>query len=108
MDFVNYRPDTPEGRDAQLQAIAIITAGLDSTELLQQEMTAAIGPHPDPASWVLLTIALGKIGVQMTAFAAAMDAENAAVLSGEREQVTAPELLQNWAQLIVRDEDLPD
>lgn len=108
MAFVRYSPNTPEGRDAQLQAIAIITAGLDSPELLQQELIEAIGPNPDPASWVLLTIALGQVGIQMTALAASMDAENVEVLSGSREQVTPSRLLQNWAQAIISDADSPE
>jgi hypothetical protein len=44
VDYVRYHSGSPEGQKAQLQAIAIITAGLDSDELLQQELTAAIGP----------------------------------------------------------------
>ena len=82
MAFVEYRPDTPEGRDAQLQAIAIITAGLDSPELLQQELRAAIGTKPDLKRWTLLMIALGQVGMKMTALAATMDAENVEVVSG--------------------------
>jgi hypothetical protein len=50
MSFVHYQPETPEGRDAQLQAIAIVTAGLDGPELLQQELRAAIGSKPDARS----------------------------------------------------------
>ena len=49
VEYVHYHSSSPEGQAAQLQAIAIITAGLDSDELLQQEMTAAIGPKTDPA-----------------------------------------------------------
>ena len=65
MAFVQYRPDTPEGRDAQLQAIAIITAGLDSVPLAQLESRLAaakakaegclaLGPMqlPDPIGYV--------------------------------------------------------
>jgi hypothetical protein len=102
MEFVHYKPGSPEGRAAQLQAIAIITAGLDSPELLQQELTAAIGTKPDAGEWTLLTIALGWVGVQMTAFAAAMDAENIEVISGDRDQATPNQLLQDWAQLILQ------
>ena len=105
MAFVHYRPETPEGRDAQLQAIAIITAGLDSPELLQQELAAAIGPKPDAKAWTLLTIALGQVGIKMTALAATMDAENVEVASGAREQITPFDLLQNWAQLIIEGGD---
>jgi NADPH:quinone reductase-like Zn-dependent oxidoreductase len=105
MEFVRYKPDSPEGRAAQLQAIAIITAGLDSPELLQQELTAAIGPKPDAREWTLLTIALGWVGVQITAFAAAMDAENVKVVSGDRDQATANELLQDWAQVILQGDE---
>ena len=105
MAFVHYRPETPEGRDAQLQAIAIITAGLDSPELLQQELGAAIGPSPDAKAWTLLTIALGQVGIKMTALAATMDAENVEVVSGAREQITPFDLLQNWAQLIIEGVD---
>ena len=105
MAFVHYRPETPEGRDAQLQAIAIITAGLDSPELLQQELAAAIGPKPDAKAWTLLTIALGQVGIKMTALAATMDAENVEVVSGAREQITPFDLLQNWAQLIIEGVD---
>ena len=108
MAFVDYRPDTPEGRDAQLQAIAIVTAGLDSPELLQQELRAAIGTKPDLKRWTLLTIALGQVGMKMTALAATMDAENVEVVSGAREQVTPFNLLQNWARLIVEDGDPPE
>jgi hypothetical protein len=103
MAFVHYRPDTPEGRDAQLQAIAIITAGLDSPELLQQELRAALGAKPDLKRWTHLMIALGQVGMKMTALAATMDAENVEVISGAREQVTPFNLLQNWAQLIMED-----
>src|ERR1700733_5856703 len=105
MAFVHYRPETPEGRDAQLRAIAIITAGLDSPELLQQELAAAIGPKPDAKAWTLLTIALGQVGIKMTAVAATMDAENVEVVSGAREQITPFDLLQNWAQLIIEGVD---
>jgi hypothetical protein len=108
MAFVHYRPDTPEGRDAQLQAIAIITAGLDSPELLQQELQAALGSKPDAKSWTLLTIALGQVGMKMTALAATMDAENVEVVSGAREQITPFNLLQNWARLIMEDADPPE
>jgi hypothetical protein len=108
MAFVHYRPDTPEGRDAQLQAIAIITAGLDSPELLQQELAAAIGSQPDARSWTLLTIALGQVGMKMTALAASMDARNVDVVSGERVQVTPFDLLQNWAASIIEEGDPPD
>jgi hypothetical protein len=101
MEYVHHRPNSPEGREAQLQAIALITAGLDSTELLQQEMTAAIGPKPDARSWMLLTMALANVGVQMTALAADVDSQNVEVVSGVREQMTPNELLQNWAALII-------
>ena len=74
MAFVHYRPETPEGREAQLQAIAIVTAGLDSPELLQQELRAALGAKPDAKSWTLLTIALGQVGMKMAALAATLDA----------------------------------
>ena len=107
MAFVHYRPDAPEGRDAQLRAIAIITAGLDSPELLQQELAAAIGLKPDVRSWTLLTIALAQVGIKMTALAASMDEQNIEVVSGSREQVTPFDLLQNWAQLIIEDGDAP-
>jgi len=105
MAFVQYRPDTPEGRDAQLQAIAIVTAGLDSAELLHQELRAAIGPKPDVKRWTLLMIALGQVGMKMTALAATMDAENVDVVAGARDQVTPFSLLQNWAKLILEDVD---
>jgi hypothetical protein len=105
MAFVHYRPDTPEGRDAQLQAIAIVTAGLDSPELLQQELRAAIGTKPDLKRWTHLMVALGQVGMKMTALAATMDAENVEVISGAREQVTPFNLLQNWARLIMEDVD---
>ena len=86
MAFVHYRPDAPEGRDAQLRAIAIITAGLDSPELLQQELAAAIGLKPDVRSWTLLTIALAQVGIKMTAPAASMDEQNIEVVSGARSE----------------------
>jgi hypothetical protein len=108
MAFVHYRPETPEGREAQLQAIAIVTAGLDSPELLQQELRAAIGSKPDAKAWMLLTIALGQVGMKMTALAATLDAQNVEVVSGSREQITPFNLLQNWAQLIVEDGDVPE
>jgi hypothetical protein len=107
MAFVHYRPETPEGRDAQLQAIAIVTAGLDSPELLQQELKAALGSKPDAKAWTLLTIALGQVGMKMTALAATMDAENVEVVSGAREQITPFNLLQNWARLIMEEADPP-
>jgi hypothetical protein len=107
MSFVHYQPETPEGRDAQLQAIAIVTAGLDGPELLQQELRAAIGSKPDAKSWMLLTIALGQVGMKMAALAATMDAQNVEVVSGAREQVTPFALLQNWASLIIGDGDPP-
>jgi hypothetical protein len=105
MAFVHYRPETPEGRDAQLQAIAIVTAGLDSADLLKQELQAAIGTKPDLKKWTLLMIALGQVGMKMTALAATMDAENVDVVAGAREQVTPFSLLQNWAKLILEDAD---
>ena len=105
MAFVQYRPDTPEGRDAQLQAIAIVTAGLDSADLLKQELQAAMGTRPDLKQWTLLMIALGQVGMKMTALAATMDAENVDVVAGAREQVTPFSLLQNWAKLILEDVD---
>jgi len=108
MAFVDYRPDSPEGRDAQLQAIAIITAGLDSPELLQQELRAAIGTKPDVKRWTLLMIALGQVGMKMTALAATMDAENVEVISGAREQITPFTLLQNWARLLMEEGDTPE
>ena len=107
MAFVDYRPDTPEGRDAQLQAIAIVTAGLDSPELLHQELRAAIGTKPDLKRWTLLMIALGQVGMKMTALAATMDAQNVDVVTGVREQITTFGLLQNWAKLILEDVDPP-
>jgi hypothetical protein len=105
MAFIHYRPDTPEGREAQLQAIAIVTAGLDSPELLLQELQAALGSKPDAKSWTLLTIALGQVGMKMTALAATMDAENVEVVSGAREQISPFNLLQNWARLIMEEAD---
>ncbi len=105
MTFVRYQPSTPEGRDAQLQAVAIITAGLDSPELLQQELAAAIGPKPDARAWTVLTIALAQVGIQMTALASSMDAESVEVVSGERNQVTPSALLQNWARIIIEASD---
>src|SRR5580700_4409663 len=108
MAYVNYRPGTPEGRDAQLRAIAIITAGLDSPALLQRELRDAIGSKPDAKEWILLTIALGQVAIKMTALAATMDAENVDVISGARDQVTPFSLLQNWAKLIIDDNDLPE
>jgi hypothetical protein len=105
MAYIDYRPETPEGREAQLQAIAIVTAGLDSPELLQQELRAALESKPDAKSWTLLTIALGQVGMKMTALAATMDAENVEVISGAREQITPFNLLQNWAKSILEDAD---
>jgi hypothetical protein len=105
MAFVHYRPETPEGRAAQLQAIAIVTAGLDGPELLQQELRAAIGAKPDAKSWMHLTIALGQVAMKMTALAATLDAQNVEVVAGTREQVTPFALLQNWAQQIIEDGD---
>jgi hypothetical protein len=105
MAFVHYQPESPEGREAQLQAIAIVTAGLDSPELLQQELRAAIGSKPDAKAWMRLTIALGQVGMKMTALAATLDAQNVDVVSGVREQVTPFNLLQNWAQQILEDGD---
>jgi hypothetical protein len=105
MAFVHYRPETPEGRDAQLQAIAIVTAGLDSPELLQQELRAAIGTKPDLKRWTHLMIALGQVGIKMAALAATMDADSVEVIAGAREQVTPFNLLQNWARLIMEDID---
>jgi hypothetical protein len=107
MAFVHYQPETPEGREAQLQAIAIVTAGLASPELLQQELRAAIGSKPDAKAWMRLTVALGQVGMKMTALAATLDAQNVDVVSGAREQVTPFNLLQNWAQQIVEDGDSP-
>ncbi len=106
MAFVHYSPETPEGREAQLQAIAIVTAGLDSPELLQQELMAALAAKPDAKSWTLLTIALGQVGMKMAALAATLDAQNVEVVSGARDQVTPFNLLQNWAQSIVADGDV--
>jgi hypothetical protein len=103
MAYIDYRPETPEGREAQLQAIAIVTAGLDSPELLQQELQAALGSKPDVKSWTLLTIALGQVGMKMAALAATMDAENVEVISGAREQITPFNLLQNWAKSILEE-----
>lgn len=108
MAFVHYRPETPEGRAAQLQAIAIVTAGLDSPDLLHQELRAAVGTKPDAKAWMLLTIALGQVGIKMTALAATLDAQNVEVVSGAREQVTPFNLLQNWARLIVEDSEPPE
>jgi hypothetical protein len=108
MAFVHYSPETPEGREAQLQAIAIVTAGLDSPELLQQELRAALGAKPDAKSWTLLTIALGQVGMKMAALAATLDAQNVEVVSGSREQITPFNLLQNWAQLILEDVEPTD
>jgi hypothetical protein len=108
MAFVDYRPDSPEGRDAQLEAIAIVTAGLDSPELLHQELRAAIGTKPDLKRWTLLMIALGQVGMKMTALAATMDAENVEVIAGTREQVTPFTLLQNWARLLIEEIDPPE
>jgi hypothetical protein len=105
MAFVHYRPETPEGRDAQLQAIAIVTAGLDSPELLQQELRAAMGTKPDLKRWTHLMIALGQVGIKMAALAATMDADSVEVIAGAREQVTPFNLLQNWARLIMEDID---
>jgi hypothetical protein len=105
MAYIDYRPETPQGREAQLQAIAIVTAGLDSPELLQQELRAALGSKPDAKSWTLLTIALGQVGMKMAALAATMDAENVEVISGAREQITPFNLLQNWAKSILEEAD---
>lgn len=107
MAFIQYRPDSPEGREAQLQAIAIITAGLDSPELLQQELAAAIGPKPDVRAWTRLTVALGQVGIKMVALAASIDAESAEVASGVRDPVTPFDLLQNWARLILEEVEPP-
>jgi hypothetical protein len=103
MAFVHYRPETPEGREAQLQAIAIVTAGLDNPELLQRELRAALEAKPDAKSWTLLTLALGQVGMKMAALAATLDAHHIEVVSGAREQVTPFNLLQNWATLILED-----
>jgi hypothetical protein len=108
MAFVNYRPGTPQGRDAQLRAIAIVTAGLDSPALLQRELQAAIGSKPDAKEWILLTVALGQVAIKMTALAATMDADNVEVISGARDQATPFSLLQNWAKLIIDDDELDD
>jgi len=108
MAFVHYRPETPEGREAQLQAIAIVTAGLDGPELLQQELRSALAAKPDAKSWTLLTIALGQVGMKMAALAATLDAQNVEVVSGAREQITPFNLLQNWAQLILEDSEPAD
>jgi hypothetical protein len=108
MAFVHYQPETPEGREAQLQAIAIVTAGLASPELLQRELRAAIGSKPDAKAWMLLTIALGQVGMKMTALAATLDAQNVDVVSGTREQVTPFNLLQNWAQQVLEDGGSPE
>ncbi len=108
MAFVHYSPETPEGREAQLQAIAIVTAGLDSPELLQQELMAALKAKPDAKSWTLLTIALGQVGMKMAALVATLDAQNVEVVSGARDQVTPFSLLQNWAQSIVADGEATD
>jgi hypothetical protein len=105
MAFVHYSPETPEGREAQLQAIAIVTAGLDSPELLQQELRAALAAKPDAKSWTLLTIALGQVGMKMAALVATLDARNIEVISGARDQVTPFNLLQNWAQSILAEGD---
>src|SRR3984957_7454419 len=88
MAYIDYRPETPEGREAQLQAIAIVTAGLDSPELLQQELQAALGSKAGVKSWTLRTISLGQVGMNMAALAATMDAENVEVISGAREQIS--------------------
>jgi hypothetical protein len=103
MAFVHYRPETPEGREAQLQAIAIVTAGLDGPELLQQELMAAVGSKPDAKALMLLTLALGQVGMKMAALAATLDAQNVEVVSGGREQVTPFTLLQNWASQIIEE-----
>jgi hypothetical protein len=103
MEYVHYSSSSPEGQAAQLQAIAIITAGLDSDELLQQELTSAIGLKPNAAEWMLLTIALGKIAVQISALMADFDSQNTHVLSGDREQFSPFDLLQNLARLVLRE-----
>ena len=97
MSFVYFSPSSPSGKAAKLQAIAIVTAGIDSLALQEQEIRNAIGLKPDAEQWALLTIALSQFGTQMTAFAASMDAENQKVVDNQREQFTAYDLLQNWA-----------
>ena len=54
---------------------------------------------------IVLMIALGQVGMKMTALAATMDAENVDVVAGARDQVTPFSLLQNWAKLILEDVD---
>jgi hypothetical protein len=58
--------------------------------------------------WTLLMIALGQVGMKMTALAATMDAENVEVISGAREQITPFTLLQNWARLLMEDGEPPE
>jgi hypothetical protein len=58
--------------------------------------------------WTLLMIALGQVGMKMTALAATMDAENVEVISGAREQITPFTLLQNWARLLMEDGGSPE
>jgi hypothetical protein len=53
-------------------------------------------------------IALGQVGMKMTALAATMDAENVEVISGAREQITPFTLLQNWARLLMEEGDTPE
>ena len=79
--------------------------GLISPELLQRELAAALGSKPDAKAWTLLTIALGQVGMKMTALAATMDADNVDVVAGTREQITPFTLLQNWARSIMEDAD---
>jgi hypothetical protein len=50
-------------------------------------------------------IALGQVGMKMTALAATMDAQNVDVVTGVREQITTFGLLQNWAKLLLEDID---
>ena len=81
---------------------------LAQSRAFAQQLCAAIGTKPDVKAWTLLTIALGQVGIKMTALAATMDAHNVEVISGAREQITPFMLLQNWAQLIMEGVDPPE
>ncbi|MHB8379755.1 MAG: hypothetical protein ACYDB2_07540 [Acidimicrobiales bacterium] len=104
MTYVHYSASSPSGRRAQLQAIALITAALDSPDLLQQEVTNSIGPKPDAEEWVLLTIALCWTGAQLAALVASQDSENADVIFGDRPQFTSAEIIQKLALVINSDD----
>jgi hypothetical protein len=104
MTYVHYSANSPSGRQAQLKAIALITAALDSPDLLQREVADSIRPKPDAGEWVLLTIALCWIGAQLTALVAGQDSENVDVVNEERSQYTPADIIQRLA-LVIRADD---